>query len=176
MYECIHRIPFLMAGPGIEGGLVREQLVQQTDIFPTACDFAGLPVPGSVQGLSLLPLGKTGNPSWPRAAAFAEEEGRLCVRTARYRMIYDPIGEASELYDHENDPWEMKNLYHDTNYRQARLDLSEEFVRFYARTQKQTLATSMSKGGGGGYMPPGPTNDLWWKRMDWDTVKKKYKL
>jgi arylsulfatase A-like enzyme len=176
MYEAIHHIPFIMAGPGIESGVVRDEFVQLTDIYPTACEFAGLPIPESVQGLSLLPLGRPNPGAWQRTAAFAEEEGRMCIRTSRYRMVFDPIGSANELYDHSDDPWEIKNRYDDPAYSKARQQLADDFLRYWARTQQQTLATSLSKGGGGGYMPPGPTHDLWWGRMDWDTVQKKYNL
>jgi arylsulfatase A-like enzyme len=176
MYECIHRIPFIAAGPGLDHGLVRDQLVQQTDIFPTACEIAGLPVPDSVQGLSIAPLCRQGSPAWPRTAAFAEEETRMCIRTAGHRMVFDPVGTANELYDHANDPWEMKNLYNDPSSQGVRFELAAELLRYYSRTQQQTLATSLKNGGGGGYMQPGPTRDLWWNNRPWEEVKKKYNL
>jgi arylsulfatase A-like enzyme len=176
MYECIHRIPFLMAGPGVESGLVREQLVEQIDLYPTACEFAGVPIPDSVQGRSLLPLGRSGSPRWTRAAAFAETETRMCIRTARHRMVFDPGGDANELYDHDDDPWEGKNRYSDPTLRAVRLELAEELLRYRSRAERQTLVTSLKSTGGGGQMPPGPTNDLFWKGMDWDAVKKKYGL
>ena len=176
MYECIHRIPFIAAGPGLGTGIVRDQLVQQVDIFPSACEFAGLPIPDSVQGMSLLPLCRQGSPVWPRTAAFAEEETRMCIRTPRYRMVFDPVGTANELYDHSNDPWEMKNLYNDPSSQGVRFDLATELLRYRSRTQQQTLATSLKNGGGGGYMPPGPTHDLWWNNMPWPEVKTKYHL
>lgn len=173
MYEAIHRIPFLMAGPGIPAGQVREDLVEQVDIFPTACGFAGLPVPKSIQGLSLIAPRKG---PWPRTAAFGEREDRKCVRTARYRMVYDPAGAANELYDYASDPWEMKNLYTDPRYRDVRLELMETFLRFYARTEFQTNANTNLKNSERDAMPPGPTHDLWWNYEDWDTVKRKYSL
>ena len=100
----------------------------------------------------------------------------MCIRTARYRMVFDPLGSANELYDHDADPWEITNRYLDPAYREARQQLTEELLRYRVRMEKHTLATSLSRGGGGGYMPPGPTQDLWWKNMDWDTVQKKYNL
>ena len=176
MYECIHRIPFIAAGPGFAPGLVRDQFVQQVDIFPTACEFAGLAVPKSVSGMSILPLCRAGEPAWARTAALAEEEGRLCIRTRGHRMVFDPIGNANELYDHTADPWEMRNLYGEAGSESVRVSLMSELLRYFMRTQQQTLATSLKDGGGGGYMPPGPTRDLWWNRMDWKTVKEKYRL
>ncbi|MCL5745332.1 MAG: sulfatase-like hydrolase/transferase [Acidobacteria bacterium] len=170
MYEAIQRIPFLMAGPGIAGGQERNELVEQTDIYPTVCDCAGLSVPDSVQGLSLTRMEK-----WPRTAAFGEIEKRKCVRTARYRMVFDPLGPANELYDHDADPWEMVNQYDNPAFKDVRLALMDEFMRFYARTEQQTITTSsMPKRRVD--MPPGPTRDLWWSNMDWEVVKKKYRL
>jgi arylsulfatase A-like enzyme len=80
MYEAIVHIPYIAAGPGIAAGKVSAELVEQVDIFPTACEAAGVPVPESVQGLSLLELDK-----WPRKAAFHETEERKGIRTAQYR-------------------------------------------------------------------------------------------
>jgi len=176
MYEAIHRIPFIVAGPGFEGGRAREELVQQIDIFPTACEFAGVTIPETVQGSSVLPLCRPGEGQWARTAAFGEAEDRNSIRTRRYRMIYDPGGKNNELYDHSTDPWEMHNRYDDPAFQAVRLELAEEFLKFYSRTQKQTNATSLRRGGGGGEMAPGPTRDLWWNRMDWKTVKRKYHL
>jgi arylsulfatase A-like enzyme len=36
MYDSIHHIPFIAAGPGFEAGQARDEVVQQIDIFPTA--------------------------------------------------------------------------------------------------------------------------------------------
>ena len=81
-----------------------------------------------------------------------------------------------ELFDLQKDPWEIHNLYNHPDYKSVRLELAEDFLKFYSRTEKQTNATSLSRGGGGGEMAPGPTRDLWWNRMDWKTVKEKYHL
>ena len=170
MYEAIMRIPFIVAGPGAGAGRVRDELVEQVDIFPTACEAAGVPAPESVQGLSLSKLDK-----WPRKAAFHETEDRKGIRTARYRMTFDPAGKANELYDHANDPWEMVNQYENPAYKDARRELLEEFMRFYARTEEQTKATS-SRPNARDERPAGPTYDLWWENMDWEVVRKKYGL
>jgi arylsulfatase len=176
MYEAIHRIPFIVAGRGLDAGRVCDEFVQQTDIFPSACEFAGLPIPESVQGMSTLPLCRAGNATWSRTAAFGEAEDRNCIRTKRYRMVYDPGGKNNELYDHDQDPWELHNVYNDPAYRAARLELAEEFLNFYARTGKQAVVSSLAVGGGGGYVPPGPVYDLWYQRMPWKVVKEKYHL
>ncbi len=170
MYEAIVHIPYIAAGPGIAAGKVSAELVEQVDIFPTACGAAGVPVPESVQGLSLLKLDK-----WPRKAAFHETEERKGIRTAQYRMTFDVAGKASELYDHAVDPWEMTNQFDNPAYSKVRRDLSEEMLRYIARTEQQTLVTS-NRPAKRMEMPPGPTYDLWWNDMSWEEVRKKYGL
>lgn len=170
MYEAIMRIPFIAAGPGIAAGQVRDELVEQVDIFPTACEAAGVPVPASAQGLSLMKMGR-----WARTAAFHETEELKGIRTARYRMTFSPSGRANELYDHSNDPWELVNQYENPEYKDVRRELLEEFMRFYARTEEQTKATSQ-RPGRRDERPEGPTYDLWWRNMNWEEVRKKYRL
>src|SRR5436190_9972685 len=36
------------------GGIARDELVQQVDIFPSACEFAGLPIPDSVRIVGMI--------------------------------------------------------------------------------------------------------------------------
>lgn len=170
MYEAIMRIPYIAAGPGIEAGKVRDELVEQVDIFPTACETAGVPIPESVQGLSLRRIDK-----WPRKASFHETEDRKGIRTARYRMTFDVAGKANELYDHESDPWEMTNQYENPDYQNARRELTEEMLRYQARTEQQTNASS-NRPAKRQEMPPGPTYDLWWDNQAWAAVKRKYGL
>ena len=171
MYEAIHRIPYIVAGPGFDAGQVRNELVEQVDIFPTVCDVAGLPIPESVQGLSLKQLATHDVTGWPRTAAFGEMEDRKCVRTTRYRMVYDPIGNFHELYDHSHDPWELTNLYNDPDHKNVRLQLMDEFMKFYARTEQQTIFTSWLPKRRD-EIPPGPTRDIWRGKMSWKEVKK----
>jgi hypothetical protein len=90
-------------------------------------------------------------------------------------MTFDVAGKASELYDHANDPWEMTNRYDNPAYGKVRRDLNEEMLRYIARTEQQTLVTS-NRPAQRVEMPPGPTYDLWWKNMNWEEVRKKYRL
>ena len=52
------------------------------------------------------------------------------VRTDRYKLIhfYDKIYDGWELYDLENDPNEIQNLYDDKNYEVIRLELTERLA------------------------------------------------
>lgn len=52
---------------------------------------------------------------WPYPAIMTQGEGNHALRTDRWRYIRYRDG-SEELYDHENDPWEWKNLAGDEQH------------------------------------------------------------
>lgn len=56
IYESIHRIPFLIAGPGVPVGEIRQAIVESVDLAPTLADLAGLDGWAPSDGHSLVPL------------------------------------------------------------------------------------------------------------------------
>jgi arylsulfatase A-like enzyme len=133
MYEESFRIPLLMRLPGvIKPGTASKALVQNLDFAPTFLDLAGLPVPDSLQGISML--GRERRHSlyyhyyeYPDAHAVKPHYG---VRTDRYKLIhfYDVIDEW-ELYDLKKDPMEMKNVIEDPAYSKVLVKMREELGR-----------------------------------------------
>ncbi|WP_457967700.1 sulfatase-like hydrolase/transferase [Arthrobacter sp. D1-29] len=55
-YEGSSRVPLLISGPGIPGGQRVDAVVELRDLMPTLLDAAHLPVPGSIEGISLFGL------------------------------------------------------------------------------------------------------------------------
>lgn len=53
-YEEGMHIPFIVAGPGIASGTLRDDLIQQIDIAATSLALAGIPVPEYMQGRDLF--------------------------------------------------------------------------------------------------------------------------
>ena len=114
-YEEALRVPLMIATPGIAGGKNTGALAELVDIYPTLCDFAGLPVPGHVEGVSMMPLLKDPSRQWKKAA-FNIWGGARSMRTARYRLtVYGkpmpqggrfqlPGNGRYEIYDYEADP------------------------------------------------------------------------
>jgi hypothetical protein len=78
-------------------------------ICPTLLEMANLPGKADLDGLSLVPLLKEPQRPWERPALMTEGPGNHAVRSDRWRYIRYSDG-AEELYDHENDPWELSNL------------------------------------------------------------------
>lgn len=114
LFEQSVRIPFILAVPGHKG-TTSPRLVENIDIFPTLVELCGLPKLEGLQGLSLVPLLRDPQRPW-RQAAFAHSPVHpkgVTMRTERYRYTEWGDPTLAELYDHDNDPLEHRNLVGD---------------------------------------------------------------
>ncbi len=55
-YEDATRAPLIIYAPGVGKGGRTTSLTEFLDVYPTLCELAGLPLPGQLQGKSLVPL------------------------------------------------------------------------------------------------------------------------
>jgi arylsulfatase A-like enzyme len=78
LYDCLVRVPLILAGPGVPAGAVEEAPVSLVDVVPTLLALQGLPVPASMQGRPL----PTATEAPARAEVFAEygAGGPACTR------------------------------------------------------------------------------------------------
>lgn len=74
-------IPFIVRGPGIAAGAVREDLVEHIDMVPVSLAAAGLPLPPSLQGRDLFAANYE-----PRTHAFAARD-RCDETTEKIRSL-----------------------------------------------------------------------------------------
>jgi len=142
-YEQAVRSPLIFAAPAQKAkGKTTESPTEFVDIFPTLCDLAGLPIPESCEGKSLLPI--LGNPEAKVREAALEQFPRgndkmgYTLRDKRYRYVkwvkMDYYGgersgptAATELYDYEKDPLETVNLAGNPEYKKV----VEKFERLF---------------------------------------------
>jgi len=114
------RAPLLLAGPGVPAGLRTDALVELVDIYPTLCDLAGLPLPGHLEGTSMVPLLRNPERPWKRAVFAKWVNGAGTVGTKRYFYTQwirkDGKRAAEMLYDHRVDPEENVNVAGDPKY------------------------------------------------------------
>ncbi len=114
LFEQSVRIPFIVAAPGHQSK-TSTRLVENIDIYPTLVELCGLPMPEGLQGLSVLPLLREPRRPW-RQAAFSHSPVHptgTTMRTERYRYTEWGNPKLAELYDHETDPLEQRNLVND---------------------------------------------------------------
>ncbi len=122
-YEIDARVPLIIRDPRAKAnGQASASLVEFVDVYPTLCDLAGIPTAAHAEGTTLSSL--LNDPSatvkdaaisqFPRRTDKGELMG-YAMRTDRYRYIewidrktQKPVD--YELYDHQTDPVESKNL------------------------------------------------------------------
>jgi arylsulfatase A-like enzyme len=140
VYEESMRMPLLIRYPRrFTPGTVVDDLVTNVDFAPTILDLAGVAeIPESFQGRSFADnLGGRTPKDWPEAVyyrywlhmAHHDNPAHYGIRTPRYKLIFfygqplDVPGAVDaptiphwELYDLDQDPHEMNNLYRDPGY------------------------------------------------------------
>ena len=121
-HEVATRVPLVIVAPGerFARGQHSRSLAELVDLYPTLCELADLPRPDHLQGESLVPVLEDPE-SEVKARALSEYRrygtryiGKA-IRTDRYRFVEwrerksgDLVGR--EVYDHEADPGETRNL------------------------------------------------------------------
>ena len=131
-FELSTRVPLILSLPGqTPTGTTTDALVELVDLYPTLTDLCGLTPPASVEGISMKPLfDNPGRPlkqaawsQYPRARQGHRHRGHgatmgYAVRTKRYRYVEwldwkTKQVVARELYDHQTDPRETRNVVAD---------------------------------------------------------------
>ena len=116
LWEDSTHVPLIIVAPGItEPGSRSQAPVSTLDIYPTVAAIAGLDPPDHLEGHSLLPLLRDPDAEWPHSAITTYRFGNHAVRTRRFRYIRYENGDE-ELYDHQSDPHEWRNLATSTDH------------------------------------------------------------
>ncbi len=123
LWEESTKVPFIIVAPGVTTpGSTTNRAVSLLDIYPTLAELAGLEIPAHVDGKSLVPLLRDPELNWDEAAITTFGYGDYTVRDNRYRYIVYADGQE-ELYDHETDPNEWRNLANDPQYAAVKASL-----------------------------------------------------
>jgi arylsulfatase A-like enzyme len=109
LYDDSMRAPLVIAGPGIPKGS-SDALVYLLDLYPTLCELLGVEVPESVEGESLAPIVRGEAQSVRDSLFSAYLDVQRAVRDERWKLIRYPHVGVTQLFDLENDPWELKDL------------------------------------------------------------------
>lgn len=126
MYEESLRMPLIIKWPGVtKPGTVNQDMIQNIDYASTFLDMAGLPIPDDIQGRSYLKQLKgkrvrdwrdqvyyhyLAYPDWHMV------KPHYGIRDERYKLIHYYTIDEWELFDLENDPDEMLNVYDEPSY------------------------------------------------------------
>lgn len=143
MYEESLRIPLLIRYPRrVAAGSTVEQMVLNIDMAPTFLEAADVQAPAEMQGRSIWPLFAGQTADWRISFLYEYmQDGRfqtppmLGVRTERWKYVtYPTLQDLDELYDLQNDPYEMTNLAVDPAFAGKLAEMKAELERLKKET------------------------------------------
>ena len=148
-FELDARVPLIIATPEHKQGQQSFALVELLDLYPTLAELCGLEIPDGQQGKSLTGLLKSPNqshkpaaltqtprPNYPRGKIPATMGYSIRTKRFRYtewRDMQTRAVEARELYDHQLDADETRNVVSGAIY--------EEEVKRHAALLQEVLAS-----------------------------------
>lgn len=118
-YNGAANVPMILMGTAGDRRVGHHQvdprLVGWQDVMPTLLDLAGVPIPSSVQGISMV-----GDQTRTYLYGECGEDAMATrmIRTDRFKLIYYPVGNHLQLFDMENDPHECQDLAVSRDYAQ----------------------------------------------------------
>ena len=128
-YEQSANIPMLLLGPvgdqRTPAGSQDDRLVGWQDVMPTLLDLAGIPVPDSVEGISMV--GEERRPYLFGEVGEGPMAARM-IRQGQYKLIYYPTGNRFHLFDLDADPQEMHDLSEEASHASLRQQMTALLV------------------------------------------------
>lgn len=144
MYEESFQMPFLIRWPReIKAGTICNDIISNVDFAPLFLDCAGVRIPNYMQGVSFRSLLRCQTPKdwqqvayhryWMHNDIIHEAYAHYGVRDQRYKLIYwynedfglegarpaDAEHKEWELFDCQEDPLELFNVYSEPNYQEV---------------------------------------------------------
>lgn len=124
LWEEATRVTLTMTVPGLTPTDRKcDRTVNLVDLYPTLVELCGLPAKKELEGKSLTPLLKDPNAKWDRPSLTTHGRNNHALRSERWRYIRYADG-SEELYDHDADPLEWKNLAGDPKLAKVKEELS----------------------------------------------------
>ncbi|MFP4249290.1 MAG: sulfatase [Armatimonadota bacterium] len=104
-------------------------VVETFSLAATALDYAGVDIPPEMAAPSMRPVLEGTGDSRGHALTEYIDNNRaragMLITTDRYKYAYHGTGHIGELYDLQEDPDEMHNLWYDPGYAEVKRELSE---------------------------------------------------
>ncbi len=170
LYEESARVPLLIVEPGAKAkNAVAKAPVSLIDLYPTLAQMAGIAAPKDLQGQSLAPLLKDPNAlgrGWAlsqvvrgggfrrvgASAAVGDDAKRFfgySLRTPRWRYTeWEEGKQGRQLFDHETDPKELKNLAEKPEFAATVVGLAEQLHAAVKASFPPDGVTPLNKTGG----------------------------
>jgi choline-sulfatase len=128
-YEDSARVPMILVGaandPRVGHHRTDDRLVAWQDIMPTLLELADIPIPASVDGISIVGAQR-------RNRLYGEcgegESASRMLHDGRFKLIYYPTGNVVQLFDLREDPGELQDLAAAPKHTDVRERLSQSLI------------------------------------------------
>ncbi len=127
-YDMAVRVPLVVRPPGGQSGWTSEGLTDCLNITATILDIAGAESLENSDGVSFAPQVLAGpdadGAQEGKDVVFSEVDGFTMVFDGRYKLAVESASERPvEMYDCQNDPRELNNVFEDPDLESVRRDL-----------------------------------------------------
>ena len=170
-YEGSCKIPMILMGTRSEGNVPHhnedDRLVGLQDLMPTLLDLCEIPIPETVEGISML-----GDARHDFLLGEDGEEGHSSrmIHDGRHKLIYYPVGNRLQLFDIADDPHEMIDRVGDPSHASTRDHLVETLVSQMYGSDEKWIVDGKLTGEPDRDFHPGPNPSLYAQRGDqWPT-------
>lgn len=128
-YEQSANVPMILLGAAGDERVghhrIDDRLVCWQDVMPTLLDLAGINIPDTVEGLSMV-----GDEL--RSHLYGESgenaQATRMMHDGRFKLIYYPVGNRSQLFDIVQDPEERTDLSKSSDHTRIRERLTEQLM------------------------------------------------
>ena len=111
LYESAAHVPMFLVPTAdcqrVGHDQVDDRIAELRDVMPTLLDLAGIPIPETVEGHSLISDRRR---EYLYGEHFEDDRATRMILDGRYKLIYYPVGNRRQLFDLENDPRELTDL------------------------------------------------------------------
>ena len=129
-YEDAAKIPMILVPTAEYAHLGHhgedDRLCELRDVMPTLLEMCGIPIPDTVEGISLCSDQRR---DYLYGEHSENDAATRMVRSQRYKLIYYPVGNRFQLFDLEQDPNEQHDLSGDMAHALVKEELEQEMIR-----------------------------------------------
>jgi len=144
--DSLLRVPFVLRAPGCDLPERVDTPMSNTDVLPTLASLAGVALPAWQHGEDITRIIREGRPH--EAYTFAGngdfDSVNYTIYDDRYRLTWYPGADFIELFDHQADPGECRNIAGETDQRERveemKRRISERLAACYNPIQGRVCA------------------------------------
>ncbi|OEI81580.1 sulfatase [Formosa algae] len=147
LYEHTWRVPFIVKGPGLDSGKRVDGNMYLLDVLPTLCDLAGIEIPSTVEGKSIVPVLK-GEQDVVRDVMYGvyaggTKPGMRTVKKGDWKLIkYDVMDGAvreTQLFNLAENPNEYLPEHHRSGDMETNLADNPKYAEKLAEMEAELL-------------------------------------